>query len=179
MASLTTTQVKNICRNMIKVRGATVSGALVLMPAAPTDTVVQFDPAPIWEGNNFFDAAHPTRVTVPNRRGGRYFIHAELQWAPNLGSDIFTVGQSNGGFFGAFLIRNGMTSTSPREAQSIAPVVAGSSLVTHNVILETHLSAGDYVELFVFQRVTGVDPNLDFPIEVKATLTVRRLGRSA
>ena len=179
MASLTTTQVKYICRNMIKVRGATVSGALVLMPAAPTDTVVQFDPAPIWEGNNFFDAAHPTRVTVPNRRGGRYFIHAELQWAPNLGSDIFTVGQSNGGFFGAFLIRNGMTSTSPREAQSIAPVVAGSSLVTHNVILETHLSAGDYVELFVFQRVTGVDPNHDFPIVVNATLTVRRLGRSA
>lgn len=179
MASLTAAQVKNICRNMIKVRGATVSGALVLMPAAPTDTVVQFDSVPIWEGNNYFDAGHPTRVTVPNRRGGRYFIHAEFEWKPRLGTDIFSAGQSNGGFFGAFLVRNGMTSTSPREARSIAPVVAGSSLVTHNLILETHLSAGDYVELFAFQRVTGVDPNVDFPIEVMATLTVRRLGSSA
>jgi hypothetical protein len=179
MPNLTVNQVKNICRNMIKVRGATVSGTIALMPAPPTNTVVQFDPTPIWEGNNYFDAGHPTRVTVPNRRGGRYFIHAELQWKPRIGTDIFSVGQSNGGFFGAFIVRNGMTTTSQREARSIAPVIAGSSLVTHNVILETHLSAGDYVELFVFQRVTGVDPNLDFPVEVKATLTVRRLGRSA
>ena len=111
---------------MIKIRGATVSGTVVLMPAPPTNTVVQFDPAPVWEGNNYFDAGHPTRVTVPNRRGGRYFIHAELQWEPRLGTDTFSVGQSNGGFFGAFIVRNGMTATSPREAQSTAPVIAGS-----------------------------------------------------
>jgi len=179
MPNLTIEQVKNIVRNMIKVRGATVSGTVVLMPAPPTNTVVQFDPASIWEGNNYFDAGHPTRVKVPNRRGGRYFIHAELEWKPRVGTDIFTAGQSNGGFFGAFIVRNGATAANQREARSIAPVVAGSSLVTHNVILETHLSAGHFVELFVFQRVTGVDPNVDFPIEVKATLTVRRLGSSA
>ncbi len=179
MPNLTAAQVKNIVRNMIKVRGATVSGTLVLMPAAPTNTVVQFDPAAIWEGNNYFDAGHPSRVTVPNRRGGRYFIHAELEWKPRVGTEIFSVGQSNGGFFGAFIVRNGMTSASLREARSIAPVVAGSSLVTHNVILETHLSAGNFVELFVFQRITGIDPNVDFPVEVTAMLTVRRLGSSA
>lgn len=179
MPNLTAAQVKNIVRNMIKVRGATVSGTLVLMPAAPTNTVVQFDPAAIWEGNNYFDAGHPSRVTVPNRRGGRYFIHAELEWKPRVGTEIFSVGQSNGGFFGAFIVRNGMTPASLREARSIAPVVAGSSLVTHNVILETHLYGGHFVELFVFQRITGIDPNVDFPVEVTATLTVRRLGSSA
>ncbi len=180
MPSLTTAQVKNICRNLIKVRGATVSGTISPMPTAPTDTVVRFDPAPIWEGNNYFDANQPTRVTVPNRRAGRYFVHAELQWEPVVGTMIYTVKQSNGGFFGAFLVRNGMTPTSTREAQSTAPVIAGSSLVSQNLILETHLAANDFIELFVFQRVTGIDSAAEpFAIKLSATLTVRRLGRSA
>jgi len=179
MPNLTTAQVKKIVRKMIKVRGATVSGTIAPMPAAPTDTVVQFDPAPMWEVGSYFDAAHPTRVTVPNRRGGRYFIHAELQWEPRVGTQVFSVAQGNGGFFGAFLVRNGVSPTSTREAQSTAPVIAGSSLVSQNVILETDLAVNDFIELFVFQRVTGIDPTVEpFAIKLSAILTVRRLGRS-
>ena len=180
MPNLTAAQVKNIVRNIIRVRGATVSGTIAPMPTAPTDTVVQFDSVPIWEGNNYFDASQPTRVTVPNRRAGRYFIHAELQWEPRVGTQVFSVAQGNGGFFGAFLVRNGVSPTSTREAQSTAPVIAGSSLVSQNLILETQLAVADFIELFVFQRVTGIDPTVEpFAIKVSAILTVRRLGRSA
>ena len=126
---------------------------------------------------NYFDIAEPTRMKIPNNRGGRYFIHAELQWEPKMGTEVFSDVQSTGGFFGAYIVRNGVTPTSTREAQSTAAVIAGSTLVTHNVILETHLAGGHFVELFAFQRVTGIDPNVEpFPIKVNATLTVRRLG---
>ena len=180
MPNLTAAQVKNIVRNIIRVRGATVSGTIAPMPAAPTDTVVAFDPAPLWKTGNYFDAGQPTRVTVPNRRAGQYFVHAELQWEPVVGTMIYTVKQSAGGFFGAFLMRNGQTPTATREAQSTAAVIAGSSLVSQNLLLETHLANNDFIELFVFQRVTGIDQAAEpFPIKLSATLTVRRLGRSS
>jgi hypothetical protein len=134
----------------------------------------------VWQAGNYFDIAEPTRIKIPNNRGGRYFIHAELQWEPKIGTEHFSDVQSTGGFVGAYIVRNGVTPTSTREAQSTAAVIAGSTLVTHNVILETQLGGGDFVELFAFQRVTGIDPIVEpFPIKVNATLTVRRLGSSA
>ena len=179
MPSLTVAQVKNIVRNMIKVRGITMNGLISPIPKSPPDLPISFSLTPVWKSGNFFDAAHPTRIKVPNNRAGRYLIHAELQWSPKIGSKTFTDIQSTGGFFGAYLVRNNTTGMNlQKEAQSTAAVIAGSTLVTHNVILETQLAAGHFVELYVFQRVTGVDPGNDFAIEVNATMTVRRLGRS-
>ena len=172
-------QAKTFCRNYTKVRGATVRGTIPQMPAAPTHTVVTFDPQPIWEGNNYFDSTKPTRVTVPNRRAGRYFIHAELQWEPVAANTTFTDGHSREGFFGAYLVRNGLTAPSKREAQSIASVVGGSTMVSQIVMLETRLGDNDFLELYVFQRVPQ-DPTAGLlTIMVNVELTVRRLGKSA
>ena len=172
-------QAKTFCRNYTKVRGATVRGTIPLMPTTPADTVVQFDQHPIWEGNNYFDSTKPTRLKVPNNRSGRYFIHAEIQWERSPSNQVFSFGHSKEGFFGAFLVRNGFTPPSKREAQSIAAVVGGSTLVSQIVMLETQLVANDFIELYVFQRVPQ-DPTAGMlSIQVNAELTIRRLGRSA
>lgn len=174
------TQAKNFCRNYTKVRGATVSGTIQPMPQNPNDHVMTFDNPPVWEGNDFYNIANPTRLTVPRKRGGRYFIHGELQWK-TMPQVTFPFEQSQaGGFVGAYLMRNGSTPTTPREAQSIAPVVPGSTMITHNLLLETSLAKDDFIELFVFQRILGGGmPPAAFGIEVKANLTIRRIGRSA
>ena len=179
MPNLTTNQVKNIMRNMIKVRGITMEGMIAPISLNPPDVAIPFGLPAVWKSGNFFDSANPTRIKVPNNRGGRYFIHAEIQWEPNIGNNTFTNAQSNGGFVGAYIVRNNTTGTNlQKEAQSVAVVVSGSSLITHNVILETHLAGGHFVELYVFQRITGIDPGNEFAIKVTATMTVRRLGRS-
>ena len=179
MPSLTVDQVKNIVRNMIRVRGITMSGLIAPIPLSPPDLPIPFSLPPVWRSGNFFDAAHPTRIKVPHNRAGRYFIHAELQWSPSIGSNSFTDVQSTGGYFGAYIVRNNTTGTNQQvEALSTAAAIASATTVTHNVILETHLAAGHFVELYVFQRVTGVDPRNNFGIKVDATMTVRRLGRS-
>ena len=174
MPNLTITQVKNIVRNMIKVRGITMHGLISPIPKSPPDLPVPFGLPPVWKSGNFFDAAHPTRIKVPSNR-----VHAELQWSPKIGANTFSDIQSTGGFFGAYLVRNNTTGMNlQKEALSTAAVIAGATTVTHNVILETHLAAGHFLELYVFQRVSGIDPGNDIAIEVNATMTVRRLGRS-
>lgn len=179
MPNLTVDQVKNIVRNMIRLRGITMHGTISPIAKAPPDLPVPFGLPPVWKSGNFFNAANPTRIKVPGNRGGRYFIHAEIQWSPKIGSNRFSDVQSDGGFFSAYLVRNNTTGMSlQKEAQSTAAVITGSTLVTQNVILETHLAAGHFVELYVAQYVSGLDPTNDFAIEVNATMTVRRLGRS-
>ena len=149
--------------------GARVSSGQNSVPQDPTsETTLDLGQIVDWDTDGFFDAGQPDRVTIPEGFEGRYFIHVALQWYRVLPGVKFSVAERDGGFFYAFLAKNGVHG-SPLEGSrtTTAPVVTAKH-TTQKLMWEGELAAGDFVELVVRQSVTG-------SIFAHAWLTLRRV----
>jgi hypothetical protein len=161
----------------IKIHGADLKGSSLLQPGAGAFTAVTFNHPAEWQSDTFLDAADTTRIAIPNKLAGRYFVRATIRWERFDGQD-FQIPDRNKSCFLAYLTKNGAAMVDHLEDthMSAAPVVKATKTVMY-VLWEGTLRKNDFIKLFVSHEGTIRDGN-DAPIPVTANvwLSVRRLG---
>ena len=110
-----------------------------------TDTAVAWD-SEIFDTNSFHDnATNNSRITIPTGKGGKYQFNFVIRWVGN------STGFRNIKFF-----INGVEGASLVRALNLS---SDGLVMNGSVIL--NLSAGDYVQLYVYQN-SGGSLNLDY-----------------
>lgn len=94
----------------------------------------------MFDTNNFWDAGNPSRLTVP--RAGYYLVGGKIGWDINP-TNVREVK----------LYINGSGAT--YAAMSNACIALSGVLTRLTIVFLVHLSAGDYVELFLWQNSGG------------------------
>ena len=109
-----------------------------------------------WDSGGFFDAAQPTRLTVPPGLAGRYRIDVAIRWMHD-GSSQPGYTPPADGFFYAFIARDGQPAAFSEDARATANMVVAASSTSQHFGCETHLSAGQFVELILWHRYGTVN----------------------
>ena len=166
----------NWFQKWIKVHGAEIKGAASLQPNTNAFTAVTFNHPPVWQSDTFFSAGDPSRITVPAKLNGRYFVRATIRWERFDGKD-FQIPDRNKSCFLAYFTKNGDNLADHLEDthMSAAPVVKATKTVM-NLLWEGNLVEGDLLKLFVFHNGTILDDNQPVSVNVNVWLSVRRLG---
>jgi hypothetical protein len=165
-------RIRTICKKTCSPRGVKLESGDKPLPST-SPFVVPFQDPPLWHTGGYFNPASPTRVTVQPGSEGRYHVIAAVHWS-FMFPQPFDENFRKSSCFVSWIERNGSTSTSPRDATAVdAPVVHGQ-VTTQLIVVETDLSANDFLELKVLWRDqgAGVPPS---QIKLEAWLTVRRL----
>ncbi|RLE36526.1 MAG: hypothetical protein DRJ61_00560 [Acidobacteria bacterium] len=103
-----------------------------------------------WDFDNFFDPQYPTRLTVPNGLGGRYFFQVALRWLNDPGA--LPPNQPNDSYYYAFITLNGDPHPAGNDARSTAnDTEGGATGTTQHFTFETNLAEGDFAELRLWQ----------------------------
>jgi hypothetical protein len=125
-----------------------------------------------WDTDNYFDPANPTRLTVPDGLGGRYFVQVAIRWynpdqvMPPPPDDI----EVKDSFFYTYVSKNGTPHAVGNDARSTVNMVAhGATGTTQHFTFDMSLDGGEFIEVNFWQ---------DFfdPVRNDAFLTLRRLG---
>jgi hypothetical protein len=126
------------------------------------DLAVSDDP------DGFHDESNPSRLTVPEGLGGKYYVHAEVRWLKWDSQTEWDLADRDAGMFYSNLRINGMGGLieSSRATSSAVPFATGT---TQHCTGEIDLNSGDYVELYVYQNVVD-------QAQVNAWLTLRKVG---
>ncbi len=104
-----------------------------------------------WDSDGFFQAGHPTRLTVPEGLGGRYLIQVAIRWLNEwdpAGGD-----PPADSYYYAYVMLNGTGHPAGNDARSTAnDVEGGATGTTQHFVYETDLAEGSYAELWLWQE---------------------------
>jgi hypothetical protein len=149
-------------------------GAKVLSGGIPISTkqktAVPFQSVD-WDPDGYFDSGEPTRLTVPEGLGGRYFVQAAVRWLnPELSFAPPDLDDINDAYYYAYVSKNGIDGALGLEAHSTTEKVGfGATGTTHHFTFDIALSADEFIELWLFQEFFD-------PVRADMALTLRRLG---
>jgi hypothetical protein len=169
----------NWVEKRIFVHGVDLIGYALLVPGGNQFTFVEFDHPPEWQSDPdvFFDGVDRTKIAIPKRHGGRYYLCATIRCerSDNRG---FQIQDRDNSYFFTYLTKNGDTEED-RLAEtriSAAPVVNSSKTVIR-LLWEGKLKRNDFLKLFIAQNGTILGET-GIPISTMVTvwLTLRRLG---
>lgn len=124
---------------LVQTAGAIVRRAAAQAISSATDTAVSWDTEDR-DDAAFYNGGSPTRLTVPYT--GWYTISASTRWSTSAAGDTrFLWFRKNGSFYPA------------------APAGAGGTTIegdaSLNATLVTHLTATDYIEIYIWQATGG------------------------
>ncbi len=103
-----------------------------------------------WDSDAFFDPQYPTRLTVPNGLGGRYFFQAAIRWLNDPGGP--PPDQPVDSYYYAFITLNEDPHPAGNDARSTAnDTEGGATGTTQHFTFETNLAEGNFVELRLWQ----------------------------
>jgi hypothetical protein len=145
-----------------KARGAKIKRGSVKINNGET-TVASLDTVS-WDSDGYFDSGSPTRLTVPAGLEGRYLLQVALRWI-NKNDPM-----APDSYFYSFITLNEDQCPVSNDARSTANnTEAGSEGTTQHFTYETHLNAGDFVQLWLWQNF-GAQKHCD------VVLQMRRVG---
>ena len=161
----------------IRVHGTDLKGMNLIGPNVAAYTAIDFNHPPEWESDTFLDATDTTRIAIPRKLAGRYYLRATICWEKSDNSR-FGIPDRDNSCFEASFTKNGDTLADHLEDthMSAAPVVKAGKTVMY-VLWEGTLRKDDFVKLYVRHNGTINDSN-GIPIGMMANvwLTLRRLG---
>ena len=167
----------NWVERKINVHGVDLKGFTLLTPGADHFTAVEFNHPPEWQSDIFFDGNDKTKITIPKRHAGRYYLCATIRWERSDDNE-FQIPDRDSCCFLAYLTKNGDTIEHHLEDShmSAAPIVKATKTVV-NLLWEGHLRKGHFIKLFIGQNGT-INDDTDMPVSlmVNVWLTLRRLG---
>jgi hypothetical protein len=124
--------------------GATLVGCLLTKTASQslpnsTETVINFD-SEAWDTNSFHDnSTNNTRITIPTGKGGKYQVSGNVGIASGTGGSYLLL-KKNGSVLSYPVVVNGN---------------GGGFSTGFTFYTLLNLTAGDYIEMFLFQAYGG------------------------
>ena len=161
----------------IRVHGADLRGDELIVPGTADFTEVKFKHPPEWQSDPFLDPADPTKITIPRKLAGRYYVRVTIRWERSDNNE-FQIADRDGSCFFTYVTKNGDTDAYALQDTrvSAAPVVMSTKTFLH-VLWEGNLKRDDFLKVFICHWGTILGAN-DIPISVMANvwMIVRRLG---
>lgn len=161
----------------IRVHGADLRADELIMTGPPAVTEAKFKHPPDWQSDPFLDPADPTKISIPPKLLGRYYLRVTIRWERSDNNE-FQIADRDGGYFFTYVTKNGDTDEYRLQDTRIsaAAVVMSTKTFIH-VLWEGNLRRGDYLKLFIGRSGTILGPT-DIPISVMANIwtVLRRLG---
>jgi len=149
-------------------------GAKVITGGIPVptnqDTLIPFQNVE-WGPDGYFDSGEPTRLSVPEGLGGRYFVQVAVRWLnPEQGIGAPDPEDINDSYYYALVCKNGGNDAILLDARATAEKVGfGATGTTQHFTFDISLDDGDFIELMLWQEFFD-------PVRVDAAFTLRRLG---
>lgn len=104
-----------------------------------------------WDSDGYFSGSEPSRLTVPAGLGGRYFVQVAVRWR-NPDSPPLPPPAPEEAHYYTYLSLNGSQGPAGSDARATANTIKGVGFsTTQHFTFETNLSAGDYLEVRVWQ----------------------------
>jgi len=169
----------NWVEKKINVHGVDLKGFTLLVPGVNDFTAVEFNDPPEWQSDpdKFFSGVDTTKITIPKKHAGRYYLCATIRWERSDHKE-YQIPDRDSCSFLAYLTKNGDTMEHHLEDShmSAAPIVKASKTVM-NLLWEGRLRKDDFIKLFIARNGTIIgDDDLPVSIMVNVWLTLRRLG---
>ena len=161
----------------IRVHGADLRADELIVPGTADFTNVKFNHPPEWQSDPFLDPADRTRITIPKKLDGRYYVRVTIRWERSDNND-FQIADRDGSCFLTYVTKNGDTDAHRLQDTrvSAAPVVMSTKTFMH-VLWEGNLKRDDFLKVFINHHGTILGAT-NVPISVMANvwMVVRRLG---
>jgi len=161
----------------IRVHGADLSGGATIVQDTANFIEVKFNHPPEWQSDPFLDPADRTKITIPRKLAGRYYVRVTIRWEKTDNYEFQIPDRDNSCFY-TYLTKNGDTITHRLSETRIsaAPVVNSTKTVMH-VLWEGNLRKDDFIKLFISHPGTVLSAsNMTIPVMANVWLTLRRLG---
>jgi len=90
----------------IRVHGADLRADELIVPGTANFTEVKFNHPPEWQSDPFLDPADRTRITIPKKLAGRYYVRVTIRWERSDNND-FQIADRDGSCFLTYVTKNG------------------------------------------------------------------------